>query len=107
MAQSSKYETPSSGYSRRLRSILNDPEYGPKLVRLSAADQQRILRLVDQSQGRQARKLIGELDAARRARNATRRRAARYAALPADERKAERPDEIREFWNVYDRMVTL
>lgn len=105
MARPGQYETPSSGYSRRLRSILNDPDYGPKLVRLSAADQQRVLRLVDATQGRDARKLINQLDAERRAKNTVRRRALRYARLPEQQRQAERPDETRQFWLAYDRII--
>lgn len=106
MASTSRYETPSAGYSRRLRSLLTDPEYGPKLVRLSAADQQRVLELVNRSEGRAARKLVNELDKQRRAGRRAADRARRYAALPPPLRIQEHPeDEVREFWAAYDRQV--
>lgn len=106
MARTQVYATTTPGYTRRLRTILNDPEYGPKLVRLSAADQQRVLARVNQREGREARRLINELDEARRARARTSARARRYAALPEPERTGSgRPDEQRDFWAAYDRAV--
>ena len=100
------YATPTPGYSRRLRSVLNDPEYGPKLVRLSASDQQRVLDLVNRSEGRAARRLVNQLDEARRASRRVTDRARRYASLPSPVRIAAHPDdEIREFWASYDRAV--
>lgn len=106
MAASPRYETPTAGYSRRLRSVLSDPEYGPKLVRLSRADQQRVQQLVNRSEGRAARKLINELDEKRRAGRRAADRAHRYAALPSDQRIMDHPDdEVREFWASYDRSV--
>lgn len=106
MAKHKVYETPSPGYSRRLRSLLNDPEYGPKLVRLSAEDQQRVLTRVNQAEGREARRLVNELDEKRRAGRRATDRARRYAALPSPVRVVEHPDdEVREFWAAYDRQV--
>jgi hypothetical protein len=92
--------------SRRLSRILRDEDYGPKLVRLSRADQRRILDLIDANRGAQARREILRLDAERIARQRVRRRALQYAALPEDERRGDnRPDETREFWSAYDAIT--
>lgn len=53
---------------RRLRAILSDENYGPKLVRLGKADQRIILDLISENKGREARKRIVKLDATRRER---------------------------------------
>ncbi len=92
--------------SRRLNRVLRDEDYGPKLVRLSRADQRRILDLIDNNRGAQARREILRLDAERRAHATIRRRALRYAHLPAGERRGDgRPDEVREFWAAYDAIT--
>jgi len=71
-------------YRRRLNTVLHDEDYGSKLVRLSAADQQKVLGLVFAGRGREARALILELDTARRDReremaiSTLRRRAAQH-----------------------------
>ena len=95
-----------SNASRRLTRILRDEDYGPKLVRLSRADQRRILDLIDANRGAQARREILRLDAERRRRRTVRRRALRFAHLPVSERAGDnRPDEIREFWAAYDAIM--
>lgn len=53
-------------YRRRLRALLLDEDYGPKLARLNVADTTRVLRLVEANRGAEARKLITELDERRR-----------------------------------------
>lgn len=116
MAASGKYETPSKGYAARLRRLLNDEDYGPKLVRLSAADQQQVLQLVNQNKGREARATINRLDEQRRGiqlvkTNVYRRRitAKRLnGELPADgltTQWVERPDKRSAFytWNAQIR----
>lgn len=95
-----------SNASRRLGRILRDEDYGPKLVRLSRADQRQILDLIDANRGAQARKEIIRLDAERRRRTGVRRRVLRYVKLPEGERRGDgRPDEVREFWSVYDQIT--
>lgn len=92
--------------SRRLNRILRDEDYGPKLVRLSRADQRTILELISENRGRQARAEILRLDEARRAHNTVRRRALRYSQLPEEERRGDhRPDQTREFWAEYDKIT--
>lgn len=63
---------------KRLERILNDEEYGPKLVRLNRKDEAYILDLIDRNKGREARKEILRLDEARLARA----RAARKPKAP-------------------------
>lgn len=53
-------------YRRRLRALLLDEDFGPKLARLNVAETTRVLQLVEANQGAQARRLITELDARRR-----------------------------------------
>lgn len=71
-------------YRRRLNTLLADEDYGPKLVRLSAADQQKVLGLVFTGRGREARALVIRLDHDRRDReremaiSTLRRRAAQH-----------------------------
>lgn len=106
MAKSSVYRVPTPGYTRRLQSLLADPEYGAKLVRLPASEQQRVLDLVDRTEGRAARDLINRLDEKRRAGRRAADRARRYAALPSPIRLDQHPDdEVREFWTAYDRQA--
>lgn len=89
---------------RRLRAILNDEQYGPKLVRLNRADERRVLDLIEQNRGAEARKTILQLDEARR----TGRRVKSFLKLPAARRKKglDRPDnESSLFWRIYDNQV--
>lgn len=53
-------------YRRRLRRLLLDEDYGPKLARLNVAETARVLRLVELNRGADARALIIQLDKARR-----------------------------------------
>lgn len=60
---------------RRLQRLLDDDEYGPKLARLRGADEQRVLQLIDENRGREARAEILAADERRRtAARATARR---------------------------------
>lgn len=52
---------------RRLNYILNDEEYGPKLARLRGEEERRILALIDENKGKDARAAILEADERRRA----------------------------------------
>ncbi len=63
-------------YQRRLKRILDDPDYGAKLARLRGADEQRVLQLIYDNRGRDARAAIDEADERRRevARASARRR---------------------------------
>lgn len=95
-----------SNASRRLTRILRDEDYGAKLVRLNRTEQRHILDLIDANRGAQARREIVRLDAERRARNTTRRRALKYAQRPPSDRTGEnRPDETRQFWATYDQVI--
>ena len=71
---------------RRLQRILNDEEYGPKLVRLNKSGQRRVLDKIERGD-KDTRKLIRELDADRRARNTA-------AAHARKERQAAPEPEI-------------
>ena len=66
----------------RLRTLLRDEDYGPKLARLRGADERRVLDLVEQNRGREARAAILDADERRRAheREARRRTLFRRAA---------------------------
>lgn len=83
----------------RLDRILSDEELGPKLVRLNRADEDQVLRLVEQNRGREARKLIRDLDNARRKHDLTVKRVREYRKKP----KAERSDEWRREMNAIER----
>lgn len=65
---------PTTAYRRRLRAILLDEDYGPRLARLNVADTAAVLALVEANQGRQARALILQLDQARREQETRNRR---------------------------------
>lgn len=58
---------------RRLLRILSDESYGPKLARLRGEDESRVLRLIDQNKGKEARSEIVRLDEERRERNRIRK----------------------------------
>lgn len=72
-----------SNAERRLARILSDEDYGPKLARLRGADERRVLDLIDQGKGKEARSEILRLDEARRA-----KRRASSMSRPQKERKA-------------------
>ena len=63
---------------RRLRSLLADEEYGPKLARLRGADERRALDLVEANRGREARQYIQDADQRRLQRVREARRASLY-----------------------------
>ncbi len=97
-------------YKDRLRYILGDEDFGPKLARLSRKDQQTVLQLVYRNKGREARRAILDLDRARRHKATVAGRARRYAALPPDQRtaqwahvreRAHADDEDAQFWALY------
>lgn len=52
---------------RRLAYILSDENYGPKLARLRGAEERRILDLISENRGKDARQAILEADENRRA----------------------------------------
>lgn len=66
-------------YRRRLRRLLLDEDYGPKLARLNVAETARVLRLIELNRGADARELITQLDKARRE-DTTRKRKVRANA---------------------------
>jgi hypothetical protein len=93
---------------RRLSALLRDEEYGPKLVRLRRADERRVLDLVYEGKGREARAAIDDLDAGRRRRRTLGEKARRYARLPRRTRSAEWrntmesvKDHEQQFWKLY------
>lgn len=97
---------------RRLADLLRDEEYGAKLARLNRADERRVLDLVYENRGRDARKLVNELDAARRSHRTVGGKARAYAKLPRNQRTLEwrrAMDSVknreREFWNLYKAAV--
>jgi hypothetical protein len=57
---------PNPAYRRRVNTLLNNEDYGPKLARLGAHDQRTVLELVYQNRGREARSEIVRLDRERR-----------------------------------------
>lgn len=104
-----------SAEQRRLYRILLDEDYGPKLARLNRADERKVLDLIERNQGRDARRLIVELDAKRREKlraSAHKRtlaaRVKEFLSKEPVERSRERPvDETREFWELYDSGVLV
>ncbi len=72
-----------SSAERRLARILADEDYGPKLARLRGQDEKRVLTLIDQNKGREARQEILRLDEARRS-----KRRVSAVSRPEKERKA-------------------
>jgi len=95
---------------KRLKRILDNEDYGPKLARLNRTDERRVLDLIDQNKMPEARKLIIELDRARKERNNLRARLRRFMDKDADERSrmrrsGEMDDETRAFWELYDGMM--
>lgn len=101
-------------YKDRVRRILNDETYGPKLVKLNKTDQQTVLQHIYRKDGKGARQAILDLDAARRGKATMAGRARRYAALPPDQRSArwrdvrdrvhEDGDDAR-FWDLYKNIL--
>jgi hypothetical protein len=97
---------------RRLAALLRDEEYGPKLVRLSRADERRVLDLIYEGKGTQARKEINELDQLRRDKRTIGGKARAYARLPRQTRSDEWQDVAEEiagheniFWSLYKSAV--
>jgi hypothetical protein len=91
----------------RLKKILFDEDFGPKLVRLSKYDQRQVLDVLEQ-RGRtkpaEARKLIEKLDAERREHHRIIEKVRRHLKMTPVERSIHRPtDEGRAYWNAYDR----
>jgi hypothetical protein len=71
-----------SNAMKRLERILSDEDFGPKLVRLNRADERHVLNLIEQNKGREARKEITRLDAARLEKGRARRGARRSVSKP-------------------------
>lgn len=114
------YDKPAPGYSRRLRTLLANEEYGPKLVRLPARQQQTILQLINENRGAEARKQLTKLDTERRTKRAmpklskTEQRARDYAKLAPPHRttewstykdQAHISGDSAEFWALYSGLV--
>lgn len=59
---------------RRLAYILSDETYGPALARLRGEDERRVLDLIEQNRGKEARRAILEADERRRERERERAR---------------------------------
>lgn len=99
---------PLSAAAKRLNRILADEEYGPMLVHLNKADERKVLDLLDRPKsGREARKLITQLDEDRRVDRRIRDRVRQFIRKTPIERSRERPvDETRRFWQLYDRGMT-
>lgn len=60
---------------RRLQTLLSDEDYGPKLARLRGADERRVLRLISENRGAEARREILAADERRLERARVQRRA--------------------------------
>lgn len=93
---------------RRLALLLRDEEYGPRLVRLNRADERRVLDLVYEGKGREARQAIDDLDSARRRRRTLGEKARGYARLPRRTRSqtwqtmmSDVKDHEQQFWKLY------
>lgn len=83
---------------RRLERILNDEEYGPKLARLRGESERRVLNLIDENKGREARKLILELDEERRTKQ-------RESSLSTLRKKAI--ERLTDMWRGQKRKSTI
>lgn len=97
---------------RRLATLLRDEELGPKLVRLSRGDERRVLDLVYENRGREARATINDLDAARRRKRTLGGKARAYRKLGKRDRTRqwervmrEAGDHVAEFWKLYRAAV--
>lgn len=77
---------------RRLAYILSNEIYGPKLVRLRGQDERRVLDLIEQNRGDEARREILRLDKLRREQG---RAATRETVTPAP-RRISRPEKERQ-----------
>lgn len=93
---------------RRLARLLADEEYGPKLVRLNRHDERRVLDLIYENRGAEARKAIEELDTGRRKRRTLGEKARAYARLSPRNRSREWTsvrDFEAQFWSLYRAAV--
>jgi hypothetical protein len=91
---------------RRLNALLRDDEYGPLLARLNRADERRVLDLIYDNKGREARKLLVNLDTARRRHRRLRGKVNDYNAGPkTKQRWRQVAEDVRgdeaEFWKLY------
>lgn len=97
---------PLSAEQKRLHRLLLDEEYGPKLVHLNKDAERRVLDLIEQNKGREARRLIIKLDDERKAERRLRDKVRSFIRKTPIERSRERPvDETRRFWQLYDRGI--
>lgn len=101
---------------RRLRTLLANEDYGPKLARLNRAEESRVLELISENRGKEARAAIDKADRNRRKGRQVRERARDYARQSKAQRKAGRQDVLDEiqdaddevlwdsvFWRAYDK----
>lgn len=96
---------------RRLKTILDDEEYGPKLARMNKADEAEALRLIWEGRGKEARDFIRKADEQRRTSRRIRDRVKRFLRLESAERSQQRREgrldnEEHLFWAMYDEAVT-
>jgi hypothetical protein len=91
---------------RRLARILSNEEYGPKLARLRGEDEKRVLRLIEQNRGDEARKAILEADENRRERQRELRRERQARQGPptrisAKTREQREREAVRQILSVF------
>lgn len=89
-----------SAEKRRLLYILSDELYGPKLARLRGEDERKVLELISENKGGEAREAILEADERRRAKrrrgsNREAREAAAVANILRQFGKKARADRVR------------
>lgn len=108
--------TPLDNASRkRLDRVEKSPFYGPKLRRLTKGEQGVIRELIRQNRGIEARQMIIERDADRRAARRVKDQAKRYAQKTYNERR-DQWRKVRdlqheqgtdaEFWTLYEELKT-
>lgn len=99
---------------RRLSLLLRDEEYGPKLVRLDRAGERRVLDLIYENRGREARTVLTDLDSQRRRSRSLRSIARTYAHKAPAQRTADwkstrsLPTVVADeaaFWELYSAMM--
>jgi hypothetical protein len=99
---------------RRLALMLRDEEYGPKLARLRGTDERRVLDLIYENRGMEARSALRDLDAARRLKRSLRDIARDYTRKSPDRRSADWKSTRNlptvknaetDFWELYSAMM--
>lgn len=88
---------------RRLAYILSDETYGPKLARLRGLEERRILNLIGENRGNEARKAILEADEQRRERNRENRAARQTGRQRVSSREEKERLAVANILHVYGR----